>query len=728
MTTFARDSRSACTRKPPLLAPLTFLDIDTPETENHLLMIESSRYLFNQLRADKNPGDVTFDNTENKLRKWILNYMQRVTKHDFLEFNSRPYQRMSLHALLNLYEFALDDDIMTAAQILLDYTMLKFALSSNRCRRVAPFRRHQHAITHQANSTNYLYAAEGDQVNGFFLAYVGWQDAGLKPGPLPPPHDFAMLLAATSTYRPPPAAYELALVHNSPPALQIFYQGARPKLPASGDDTPEAGLEIYYRSPSFLLSAGGSFLNSGYGKDDNGLGGKLAWEETSRAQATTLIPTKIDTGFHDLIRFEPYPDPQINPWVDREEAKCYHTLGVNTGVSRGLAAGATLRPADKKTVLEQTTTDSPALASHRDQFDNEFMLVAWKGSGNDFVNVARAQSTTRLKVDGVEGVEFVVVPGMQTNKPLAIASHNGLVYLAWKHADSNDLSMAFSRDAGLTFSGHTFLGQTSEEGPALLSHAGRLYLAWTGQGNDRINVAKVVLIGSTAGDFRIGGVEEKVALGDASESAPTLTGHNGRLVLGWRGFGNNKLNVMVSADGGATFHAKTTFEEMSSQRPSLMSHSGTLFLAWKGASNNSLNVATLSLLGTTSTVATTPVSGMEIANKVILGETSESAPTLGSWNAAHRDQPEDRLLFLAWRGESKERLNLRVSRDGSFAPRSGWQFCNLEHLGFYLAIYKTPPAQPVSPPDDAPGRRCPVGQPRIHLRRGSWRCPGFRTV
>ena len=45
----------------------SFLNIDTPETENHLLMIESSRYLINQLRHNQTP-DPKFDNDANGLK------------------------------------------------------------------------------------------------------------------------------------------------------------------------------------------------------------------------------------------------------------------------------------------------------------------------------------------------------------------------------------------------------------------------------------------------------------------------------------------------------------------------------------------------------------------------------------------------------------------------------------------------------------------------------------
>jgi hypothetical protein len=98
--------------------------IDPPESENHLLLIESSRYLINQLLFRETP-DTKHDNKNNGLADWLLGYLQRIARFDFHEYNARPYQRYSLNALLNLNEFAEDPRIRTAAAILLDYTTVK---------------------------------------------------------------------------------------------------------------------------------------------------------------------------------------------------------------------------------------------------------------------------------------------------------------------------------------------------------------------------------------------------------------------------------------------------------------------------------------------------------------------------------------------------------------------------------------------------------------------------
>lgn len=670
------------------IVELTFLNIDSPETENHLLMIESSRYLVNQL-LHKQPGDV-YDNATNGLTEWLLAYMQRISKHDFLEFSARPYARLALHALLNLYEFG-EPKIRTAAQILLDYTMVKFALSSNRGRRVTPFRRHQHRINHQANDLNDLYAPGGDQIAAYFVAYMGQIDAQGKLAKLPEGlvrDTHGALIAGTAAYRPPPAAYILAM-NAAPPFLHRFFHGTRPQLPGSSD-TIDSGLEIYYRSPSFLLSAGGSFLNSGYGSDESGWGDKTAWEETSRAQATTLIPTRtgsaIEPKFHDLLRFEPYPDPLVDPYADDPNAPhCYHTTAVNIGVHRGIAAGANLRPAEKKSVLEHSTSASPSLTAHGDK-----LMIAWKGSGNDAMNVATVQSTSLLGIDGVEGIEERITLTQQTTDAApALASHDGRLFLAWKGSGNVQLNLAGSSDNGKTWKTRTF-ADASDYGPALVSHAGRLFLAWVGHGNEKLNVAKVVIWANSTGAWGIEGLEGKAMLEATSSAPPALASHNGRLFLAWKGSGNDTLNLQLSEDQGASFRATTPLPETSSQGPSLASHAGRLFLGWRGSGNKVLNVAKVVLVD--STAGAFGIEG--IGDKAILGETSTNSPALAS---------RDGKLFIAWEGESKDHLNLRVSQDGSFQVDGPWRFLNLKHLGFYVAVYRALPAHPedLDPPPES---------------------------
>ncbi|WP_204011302.1 hypothetical protein, partial [Virgisporangium aurantiacum] len=385
---------------------VTFLQFDIPETENHLLMIESSRYLVNQLLFNTTTSE-KHDNVKNGLTGWLLGYLHRVTKHDFLEFNSRPYQRLALHALLNLHEFARDESIRTAAQILLDYTMVKFAVSSNRQRRVGPFRRHQWKINHPDNEFNDLMAPRGDQVAKFFLAYTGPTDRDGRPTAFYPAAIVdSALIAGLAAYRPPPAAYIIAMDRDRPAALHRFYHGTRPQLLASAD-VVDGGVEIYYSSPSFLLTAGGMFLNSGYGHDDLDVG-KNAWEETCRAQATTLLPTRSDVTFAGLIRFDPYPDPFDDP-MREDPPETFKGEAVNTGVHKGFACGANLRTSDKS-VFRDSSDRAPALVSHADR-----LFLAWRGSSNEHLNVAKvvlfSDTGGPAGIQGIERLDSKVVLG-----------------------------------------------------------------------------------------------------------------------------------------------------------------------------------------------------------------------------------------------------------------------------------------------------------------------------
>ncbi|MGM1049416.1 MAG: hypothetical protein ACQEXX_25225 [Bacillota bacterium] len=629
-----------------------------PETENHMLMINSIRYLINQILFEKY-GHERYDNNANKLTKWLLDYMHKIAKHDFLEFNSRPYQRLSLHALLNLHEFAKDKLIRTAAQILLDYTMVKFAVSSNRQRRICPFRRLKKNMNLPNNEHNKLLEPQvggKDALIGFFHMYVGPNDANGNPtDKFLAGWGMEAVIAGLAGYRPPPAAYILAMKRDNPnTAFQHrFYHGARPKLPGT-DDQADGGVEIYYSSPSFLLTAGGMFLNSGYGGDEWSF---INYKDTAIAQSTTLLPTRADVKFADLIRFDPYPDERT---------------AVNTGVHCGFACGANLRPCEKMTFSESSNL-APTLASHDGR-----LYLSWTGSGNERLNIAKVYTTEALDIYGIESFEDKVVLGDTSEQSPALVSHNGELILAWKGTGNDKLNLIFSNDGGKSFHGRKTFDETSHHAPALASHGGRLYLAWTGRGDGKLNVAKVTFLGTTTGSFNIV-LEDKVILEHTSEQSPALFSHNDRLFIAWKGSSNDNLNLMFSEDNGASFHVIPTFDETSLYAPALASHGGRLYLAWTGRGDGKLNVAKVTFLGTT-----TGSFNIVLEDKVILEHTSEQSPALFS----HNDR-----LFIAWKGVDNNRLNVMSSHDGGFQTEP-WIFCDLSRFGLYVSIYRTPPAFP----------------------------------
>lgn len=231
-----------------------------PETENHLLMINTSRYLINQIIIEDDPvGVEAYVADQTAIKAWLLARTRRITAEDFREFNARPYQRYSVIALLNLHDFvectplarmpSRDCDLRDAADIVLDLAAAKYEAGSNEGRRSAPFRRLQEQVADDIADHKRLVQTEGgsDFMFPFMLAYAGHTDhlpdhkAQIATAEM-------LMYAAASDYHPSPAVMGLAL---SP---KRFEQTIR-----------HDGVEIYSATPSFLVSAGGVRTRAGDG-------------------------------------------------------------------------------------------------------------------------------------------------------------------------------------------------------------------------------------------------------------------------------------------------------------------------------------------------------------------------------------------------------------------------------------------------------------------------------
>ena len=95
-----------------LIVGPTLLFSSIPESENHLLMQNSSTYLKNkrmmlELRRERNKESFDIIAEYNKdLRTWLLSRLQEIVEDDFREYNAKPYARLSHQALLNLIDYA----------------------------------------------------------------------------------------------------------------------------------------------------------------------------------------------------------------------------------------------------------------------------------------------------------------------------------------------------------------------------------------------------------------------------------------------------------------------------------------------------------------------------------------------------------------------------------------------------------------------------------------------
>jgi hypothetical protein len=232
-----------------------------------------------------------------------------------------------------------------------------------------------------------------------------------------------------------------------------------------------------------------------------------------------------------------------------------------------------------KFVSGETSPQAPALCVH-----NGGLVIGWKGDGNDNLNVAHVT----LSGNAVTGFSSKTVLGDTSPVSPALASVNGRLYIAWKGDGNDNLNVMYSANNGATFGNKFVSGETSPQAPGLVVHNGALYITWKGDGNDNLNVAKVNVSGNS-----ITGFTNKVVLADTSQLTPTLTSANGKLYLGWKGDGNDFLNVENSANNGASFGNKYTSFETSPQAPVLCTHNGRVYIAWKGDGNDNLNVAQL---------------------------------------------------------------------------------------------------------------------------------------
>jgi hypothetical protein len=216
-----------------------------PESENHILMINTSRYLMNKviietLADDDDKEDFEDDNED--VKEWLLDNLQTIVKEDFREYNARPYQRYSITAILNLDDFSGDDDLKTASQIVLDLASAKFAAGSNQGRRVAPFRRRMELIPEDmlGNRPFFDLASLADHQVAAMLLFAG-QTQQLPDNKASIPSLGEMIYEASSSYRPHSMILDVAANKSKSYEQRIHHDG----------------YEIYSSTPSFLISAGG---------------------------------------------------------------------------------------------------------------------------------------------------------------------------------------------------------------------------------------------------------------------------------------------------------------------------------------------------------------------------------------------------------------------------------------------------------------------------------------
>lgn len=205
-----------------------------PETENHLLMTEGSRYLKNRWIAVHGNGEVYFDNVRNGMEQKILALLEEIRTAGLYEFNSNPYIGYTITALLNLEAFA-SEEVKGKARDVLDYMNYCYALGSYGLKHYPPFRRRYEKESSRELTTDYQSVFMKT-----WLSFSPVTDYNTDIG-----NGAAhALLGACMPYRPADEVVEMIFNKGIGYFVKLGHgEGACP--------------EIYSAGKSFLLSAGG---------------------------------------------------------------------------------------------------------------------------------------------------------------------------------------------------------------------------------------------------------------------------------------------------------------------------------------------------------------------------------------------------------------------------------------------------------------------------------------
>lgn len=230
------------------------------DTENHILMTETARYLTNQL--------LSIDNERNGFNEWLLHHLSEFLRNDFDELNSRPYQGYTLIALSVLYDYAQDARVKLTAKMILDYLSAKTAVQSIGLRRYMPFRRQ---LVHR--DADDLLSADNTM---FWYTFQTARHDYLTLNPQIEPNSYMFFMAATGKYQVPDSI------------LDLFHRRTIPVF----QKIKSRDVEIYFSSPSFLLSAGGRHRHVfGYFTKENNV-----W-----SVPITIIPAKHSSKLSELF-------------------------------------------------------------------------------------------------------------------------------------------------------------------------------------------------------------------------------------------------------------------------------------------------------------------------------------------------------------------------------------------------------------------------------------------
>lgn len=231
------------------------------ETENHILMGISAQYLKNQWMYEYVSMSDKYNNIQNGVEDFLIDFLTDIKSGGFYEYNSDPYSGYSLTALLILHDQAKSETLKELSKEILDQTFYQYALSSLDFRMYPPMRRRlnrafdQDLYRNPVNSIALtLYALAKDMpVNS------DWVRHNLHQG----------LIATLSSYRLPDQVvsklegdkYSYFLkIGRGPNGAPEIYSGSDNYLLSAGGMRPNFTTQLAFRPTTLLLHDGSTML------------------------------------------------------------------------------------------------------------------------------------------------------------------------------------------------------------------------------------------------------------------------------------------------------------------------------------------------------------------------------------------------------------------------------------------------------------------------------------
>jgi hypothetical protein len=204
------------------------------DSENHVLMAESARYLKNQWLRENGNNSPEYNNSTNGVEVGLKGFLEEILAYGVYEFNSDPYLGYTYSSLLNLNAFA-NGEVRDLATKILDMINWQYALNSFQFKHFPPYRRlFKDKINPEIVS---------DYHSVMMMVWAGFQDDSLKTDITQGKH--VALWAAMLPYRPADKVIEWTLNKPNPYFVKMGHgYNSCPEI-CSGDK-------------DYLLSAGGA--------------------------------------------------------------------------------------------------------------------------------------------------------------------------------------------------------------------------------------------------------------------------------------------------------------------------------------------------------------------------------------------------------------------------------------------------------------------------------------